>query len=443
MASSAALRPPGFCTSMQEGKPCPCKRYQAPETIIAGQPTFCVECAHGLSHHDGGQDDKGGRYSTGQVMGTLHGLHVDTKKLSEARMETNRYRAKGFESSKASSKPGSDKTTKKEKIGKVEASSKSAARKETTGGKDTKDKIVKIAKIVVMPEGMEYLTEKKFIPKVLAPDLKRFREVGLATSTPAGLSYPLDSGPARMFVFIRESLPQVFRYLSIENPWVFNITENDNEELSKHDPVLFLLFPQGRKLTFVTKDHCDGESCFDSKGRASAGWKEYAIWLTPQDAIPQEVYEKWLSNDNESDEDVVVAKRLRSPSSSPVQATIDGADVDDTMDEEIEAGLFSKLAQAAKRPLLKKSRPLFLVNSEDEDGNNAGPSGSNTSGVTTETATPAPVDVVDLTGIDEGVVAPGPAEEVLDGGLEVNNDDVVEWKYTPPNPWESEYSFDF
>lgn len=100
--------PSGYCTSVEDGKPCTCKKYKPSNARIAGQPTFCARCAHGLSRHKGGVQKS--ESWTGAVLKTLHGLDVDTQKLSEARMETNLYRSKGFQSAKDSSKAGQGKS---------------------------------------------------------------------------------------------------------------------------------------------------------------------------------------------------------------------------------------------------------------------------------------------------------------------------------------------
>lgn len=93
-SSMSTLASSGYCTSSEDGKRCTCKRYQRPETVVPGQPTVCEECAHGRSHHDGGESDAIS-YGGVNVLKTLHRISdFNTQKLSEARMETNLYRAK-------------------------------------------------------------------------------------------------------------------------------------------------------------------------------------------------------------------------------------------------------------------------------------------------------------------------------------------------------------
>lgn len=110
------------------------------------------------------------------------------------------------------------------------------------------------------------------------PQLLQLVDHGLAKMG-TELSFMLSSSPARILVWIRELLPRLFQYLSIENPWVLDITDDDDEELATHKPILLLLSPRRGKLTVATPNHPDGTSCHQCKGRDSAGWKESAVWL--------------------------------------------------------------------------------------------------------------------------------------------------------------------
>ncbi|PIL32598.1 hypothetical protein GSI_05301 [Ganoderma sinense ZZ0214-1] len=424
----------GHCTSSEDGKPCACKKYQRPEKVIVGQPTLCEECAHGRSHHDGGENNPT-TYSTGTVLGSLRRLDFDTRKLSEAKMETNHYRMKDSTVKETTKRGGS--------LGNKSGKGKKTAQADKTGGGEqgkgiapTKERVIKIGKVVVMPDGYDSERDELVntqVPK--PPAILSLARKGLANNSP-DLAFGSSWGPARMFVFLRGLLPKLFEHLALDHPWVVDIEEDDDEKLLKHDPLLLLLYADGRKLIISTRLHLTGTDCLESKG-------------PPRVAIPPDVYEMWGSTvpmddsgETGKDNGKGKAKRARSPS-PPID--VESADVDDTTDEEIEAGPLSP-----KRPLKKRTRPLLFLDSEDEGEQSlAGPSGSGSTGThTTDTATTTMAtttpEVVDLTQVDEG---PAPGEEAQD-----TNDEGEGWwamdynnvtTSTTNNPWESAQRFDF
>ncbi len=129
--------------------------------------------------------------------------------------------------------------------------------------------------------GPWHTQETSFIRVPSPPSLLKLIEHGLANNSgPAILSFLKSGGPAHIFVLIRKVLPGLFKYLAAEHPWVYDIEEDDNNELAQHEPLFILLCPANGKLTLTTKKHPDGMLCALSKGRPGAGPKQWAIWLS-------------------------------------------------------------------------------------------------------------------------------------------------------------------
>ena len=115
--------------------------------------------------------------------------------------------------------------------------------------------------------------------KPKTPELLELISRGLA-KTGVDLWFMESWGPARMFVFLRGLLPKLFEHLSDDYPWVFDINDDDDDDLVEREAPLLLLYPENSKLDVATLDHPTGASCLLSKGRSGAGPKASGIWLS-------------------------------------------------------------------------------------------------------------------------------------------------------------------